>query len=149
MIALSEDTIKAGEAGAPVLVGTPAVALSEKLAGVLASNHFSFYLLNARYTNYEAELIAMAGYPGRITIATNMAGRGTDIKPGGSLESHLPSFWKREDWLKGLTGEHLSGTERLKMPGKVIRLPEKSPSERVGRNWSGFLNLARSQEGSL
>ncbi|HXI37461.1 MAG TPA: preprotein translocase subunit SecA [Burkholderiales bacterium] len=66
--------------GQPVLIGTRSVAASEHLAGLLEGAGLAFQLLNARQDGQEAEIVARAGEPGRITVATNMAGRGTDIK---------------------------------------------------------------------
>jgi preprotein translocase subunit SecA len=67
-------------AGRPVLVGTRSVAASETLAGFLDEAHIPYRLLNARQDRDEAEIVAQAGEPGCVTVATNMAGRGTDIK---------------------------------------------------------------------
>jgi preprotein translocase subunit SecA len=67
-------------AGRPVLIGTRSVAASEQLASVFDAAGLPYQLLNARQDRNEAEIIARAGEPGRVTIATNMAGRGTDIK---------------------------------------------------------------------
>jgi len=66
--------------GQPVLIGTRSVGASEHLAGLLEEAGLAFQLLNARQDGQEAEIVARAGEPGRITVATNMAGRGTDIK---------------------------------------------------------------------
>ena len=71
---------KLREAGRPVLVGTRSVAASEELARLLEEAQVPFRLLNARQDRDEAEIVALAGDPGCVTVATNMAGRGTDIK---------------------------------------------------------------------
>ena len=68
------------QAGQPILVGTRSVAASEKLASLLNGAGLNYQLLNARQDSQEAEIVSRAGEPGRITVATNMAGRGTDIK---------------------------------------------------------------------
>ncbi|MBR1734786.1 MAG: SEC-C domain-containing protein, partial [Alphaproteobacteria bacterium] len=73
----------------PVLVGTVSIEKSELLSSLLKKEGISHNVLNARYHDIEAEIIADAGKPGAITIATNMAGRGTDIKLGGNLEMRL------------------------------------------------------------
>jgi preprotein translocase subunit SecA len=70
------------EAGRPVLVGTRSVASSELLSAALTATGLDHVVLNARQDDEEAEIVARAGQPGKITVATNMAGRGTDIKLG-------------------------------------------------------------------
>lgn len=70
----------------PVLVGTGSIDNSEELDRLLKKHNLPHTVLNAKYHEQEAEIISQAGKPGAITIATNMAGRGTDIKLGGSLE---------------------------------------------------------------
>ncbi|WP_339045167.1 preprotein translocase subunit SecA [Candidatus Mesenet endosymbiont of Agriotes lineatus] len=70
----------------PVLVGTTSIEKSEKLSRLLTENLLKHSVLNARYHEQEAHIIAQAGMPGKITIATNMAGRGTDIQLGGSAK---------------------------------------------------------------
>ncbi|MGX9891687.1 preprotein translocase subunit SecA [Wolbachia endosymbiont of Protocalliphora sialia] len=70
----------------PVLVGTVSIENSEKLSALLQSYSLKHSVLNARYHEQEAYIIAQAGVPGSITIATNMAGRGTDIQLGGNVE---------------------------------------------------------------
>jgi preprotein translocase subunit SecA len=78
--AVVERISKLREAGRPVLVGTRSVAASEALARLLEQAQVPFRLLNARQDRDEAEIVALAGDPGCVTVATNMAGRGTDIK---------------------------------------------------------------------
>lgn len=63
-----------------MLIGTPSVGASERLSEVLTRKQIPFQILNARFHEEEAAIVAQAGQPGRVTIATNMAGRGTDIK---------------------------------------------------------------------
>ncbi|WP_108784363.1 preprotein translocase subunit SecA [Wolbachia endosymbiont of Bemisia tabaci] len=70
----------------PVLVGTVSIENSEKLSDLLKSHSLKHSVLNARYHEQEAYIIAQAGIPGSITVATNMAGRGTDIQLGGNVE---------------------------------------------------------------
>jgi preprotein translocase subunit SecA len=92
--------------GRPILIGTRSVEASEKLAAHLAERELDFRVLNAIRHKEEAEIVAMAGEKGRITIATNMAGRGTDIKLGPGVS--------------GLGGLHVLATERHES-GRVDR----------------------------
>ena len=73
----------------PVLVGTASIEVSEYLSDLLSKAKISHEVLNAKQHEREAEIIAQAGMPGAVTIATNMAGRGTDVVLGGNLESEL------------------------------------------------------------
>ena len=75
--------------GQPVLVGTISIEKSESLSKVLTSKNIKHQVLNARFHEEEAKIIAQAGVPGAVTIATNMAGRGTDIQLGGNLEMRI------------------------------------------------------------
>ena len=77
------------ERGQPVLVGTVTIEKSEALSAVLKKRKIPHNVLNARFHAEEARIIAEAGVPGAVTIATNMAGRGTDIQLGGNLEMRL------------------------------------------------------------
>jgi len=77
------------ERGQPVLVGTVSIDKSEALSEVLKSRKIEHQVLNARFHAEEAKIIAQAGVPGAVTIATNMAGRGTDIQLGGNLDMRL------------------------------------------------------------
>ena len=84
--ALIEEARKVGQ---PVLVGTTSIEKSETISELLKKKQVPHAVLNARFHEQEAEIVAQAGAPGAITIATNMAGRGTDIKLGGNLEMRL------------------------------------------------------------
>ena len=84
--AVVEDIIESHEKGQPVLVGTISIETSEMLSGILKKNGIKHNVLNAKYHEKEAEIIAQAGKYGAVTISTNMAGRGTDIKLGGNPE---------------------------------------------------------------
>lgn len=75
--------------GQPMLVGTVSIEKSEKLSAFLKEQGIDHQVLNARYHDQEATIIAQAGVPGAVTIATNMAGRGTDIQLGGNLEMRI------------------------------------------------------------
>jgi preprotein translocase subunit SecA len=77
------------ERGQPVLVGTTSIEKSEIISNLLTKKKIKHSVLNARFHEQEATIVAQAGAPGAITIATNMAGRGTDIKLGGNLEMRL------------------------------------------------------------
>ncbi|MCX7016215.1 MAG: SEC-C metal-binding domain-containing protein [Candidatus Sumerlaeota bacterium] len=93
----------------PILVGTVSVEVSETLSRMLRRKAISHNVLNAKYHQKEAEIVSYAGQPGQVTIATNMAGRGTDIKLGpGVTESRHCEIYKT-DWPAGL---QIVGTER-------------------------------------
>jgi preprotein translocase subunit SecA len=113
--------------GQPVLVGTTSVETSEFLSGLLDKVKIKHQILNAKQHEREAKVIADAGLPGTVTIATNMAGRGTDIVLGGNLEVQLKEIsedqteqrqalteeWKqRHDKVIEAGGLHIIGTER-------------------------------------
>ena len=80
---------EARKVGQPVLVGTTSIEKSETISELLKKKRVPHAVLNARFHEQEAEIVAQAGAPGAVTIATNMAGRGTDIKLGGNLEMRL------------------------------------------------------------
>nr|CAA9352540.1 MAG: Protein translocase subunit SecA [uncultured Nocardioidaceae bacterium] len=84
--AVADDIADRHEAGQPVLVGTVSVEKSELLAGLLRKRGIPHEVLNAKQHEREASIVAMAGHKGAVTVATNMAGRGTDIMLGGSPE---------------------------------------------------------------
>ncbi|HEX3732817.1 MAG TPA: SEC-C metal-binding domain-containing protein, partial [Mycobacteriales bacterium] len=84
--AVVDDIVERNGAGQPVLVGTTSVQKSEELSGLLLRRGIKHEVLNAKNHLQEAEIIAQAGRPGAVTVATNMAGRGTDIMLGGNAE---------------------------------------------------------------
>jgi len=112
----------------PVLVGTTSIETSEMLSDLLKKEGIPHEVLNAKQHEREAHIVAQAGRPGAVTIATNMAGRGTDIVLGGSLETELHALpegtpesekdriradWqKRHDEVLAAGGLHIIGTER-------------------------------------
>ena len=87
--AIVEDIEAASKKGQPMLVGTVSIEKSEALSRFLTERNVEHRVLNARYHEEEASIVAQAGVPGAVTIATNMAGRGTDIQLGGNLEMIL------------------------------------------------------------
>ncbi len=87
--AIVQHVLECRERQQPVLVGTVSIEKSEALAAQFKKHKIPHNVLNARYHEQEAHIIAQAGRPGAVTIATNMAGRGTDIQLGGNLEMRL------------------------------------------------------------
>ncbi len=96
--AIAEEILEVNQEGRPVLVGTTSIEKSELLSGMLSRRGISHEVLNAKQHEREADIVASAGQPGRVTISTNMAGRGTDIVLGPGVAK------------KG--GLHVLGTER-------------------------------------
>ena len=97
----------------PVLVGTTSIEVSEKLSDTLKRRGISHQVLNAKQHEKEASIVAQAGRLGAVTVATNMAGRGTDIVLGGSPEGRDPDEWQEEhDKVVELGGLFILGTER-------------------------------------
>ncbi len=90
--AVTADIRECHERGQPVLVGTTSIENSELIASLLAKAQLPHQVLNAKQHAREAEIVAQAGRPGVITIATNMAGRGTDIVLGGSVENQIKAL---------------------------------------------------------
>ncbi|MDA9643109.1 preprotein translocase subunit SecA [bacterium] len=105
--AIIETVIECNKKGQPVLVGTTSIERSEYLSKLLKNKKIEHSVLNAKYHEKEAEIIAQAGNFGKVTIATNMAGRGTDIQLGGANNSN-------EDKIKTIDagGLYVIGTER-------------------------------------
>jgi preprotein translocase subunit SecA len=114
--AIVDETKRLHELGYPVLVGTASVEASETLARLFARAGLKHNVLNAKYHQREAEIVAGAGQPGAITIATNMAGRGTDIKLGAGITDAKPSTVTdldgKEREVSEIGGLHIIGSER-------------------------------------
>ena len=104
--AVVQDIIESNKKGQPVLVGTISIETSEMLSGVLRRHGIKHNVLNAKYHEKEAEIVAQAGKFGAVTISTNMAGRGTDIMLGGN-----PEFLAKQEMRKqGLPEELVSAS---------------------------------------
>ena len=117
--AISKKIIDCNKKGQPVLVGTTSIEKSEKISNFLNEKKISHNVLNAKHHEQEAKIIAEAGKIGAVTIATNMAGRGTDIKLGGNKDffeegkiNNINEFKKNELEVKNLGGLYIIGTER-------------------------------------
>lgn len=125
--AIVEDIKEATEAKRPVLVGTASIETSEYLSAFLKKQKIDHKVLNAKFHAQEADIIAQAGRPGALTIATNMAGRGTDIVLGGNWQAEVDALDNpteeqiakiKSDWearsqaVKESGGLHIIGTER-------------------------------------
>jgi preprotein translocase subunit SecA len=95
--ALSDDIVERHERGQPILVGTVSIEKSERLAATLKRQGIKFEVLNAKQHEREAHIIAQAGMPGAITVATNMAGRGVDIALGGNAEEMAKAVMARSE----------------------------------------------------
>jgi preprotein translocase subunit SecA len=126
--AIVEDIRDGVTRGQPALVGTASIETSELISGLLQKENIEHKVLNAKHHEQEAHIVAQAGRPGAVTIATNMAGRGTDIVLGGNLEVELEALGEnpdpevveklRSEWKKihqkvlDAGGLHVIGTER-------------------------------------
>ncbi len=125
--AIIEDIRDRTAAGQPVLVGTISIEKSEVVSNELTKAGIKHNVLNAKFHAKEADIVAQAGYPGAVTIATNMAGRGTDIMLGGSWQAEVAELenptpeqiaqikadWQvRHDAVLAAGGLHIIGTER-------------------------------------
>ena len=111
--AVADEVEEMHELGRPVLVGTVSIENSEYLSELLKRRGVQHQVLNAKFHEKEAAIVAQAGHKDAVTIATNMAGRGTDIILGGNPEGRSVEEWQGEhDDVLALGGLHIIGTER-------------------------------------
>ena len=107
--AVIDEIVRCHEKGQPVLVGTISIEKSELLSAMLRRRKIEHQVLNAKYHEKEAQIVAQAGQYGAVTIATNMAGRGTDIMLGGNAE-----FLAKAELVKeGFDDEQIYESNRL------------------------------------
>jgi len=132
--AVADEIEKLHESGQPVLVGTTSIEKSEKLSEILEKKRVKHHVLNAKFHEREAEIVAQAGQHGRVTIATNMAGRGTDILLGGN-----PEFVTKRDLVKKGLARAVSAAEGAINPTAAIGMfrfyYEGQEFETTQENW--------------
>ena len=128
----------------PILVGTTSIEKSDALSALLKKDKIPHNVLNARYHEQEAYIIAQAGAPAAVTIATNMAGRGTDIQLGGNLEMLLTdelgadqSQWQRER-IEAIQNRHAKDKEEaIRQGGLFVLGTERHESRRIDNQLRG------------
>ncbi|AOP70441.1 Protein translocase subunit SecA [bacterium AB1] len=131
----------------PILVGTSNINESEAISNILKEHNITHHVLNAKHMLQEAEIIEQAGEPGQITIATNMAGRGTDIKLGGNPNAN---YMKKIKDIENITEEHkLKIKEQIfaeheekrniayKAGGLLVIITQRQENRRVDRQFKG------------
>jgi preprotein translocase subunit SecA len=143
--AIVEEINECKAKGQPMLVGTVSIEKSEKLSAFLKERDIEHKVLNARYHDQEASIIAQAGVPGAVTIATNMAGRGTDIQLGGNFDMRLEQETpegeteaqkaKREEKLKEELG--VLKQQALDAGGLYVMGTERHESRRIDNQLRG------------
>jgi preprotein translocase subunit SecA len=147
--AIIDEVTECHERGQPVLVGTISVETSELLSRMLTRLHIPHNVLNAKNHEREADIVARAGQKGAVTIATNMAGRGTDIKLGEEVvwvpRETILSQTRLEDKIEGKTGSPLPGTAGKTLRALLLEKPcglyvmgsERHESRRIDRQLRG------------
>ena len=136
---------EASQRGQPVLVGTVSIEKSERLSGFLRAEGVEHSVLNARFHEQEAHIVAQAGRLGAVTIATNMAGRGTDIQLGGNVEFRiedelkgLPEGPERDARIAEIRSEVMAERERVREAGGLFVLgTERHESRRIDNQLRG------------
>ena len=125
--------------GQPVLVGTASIEASEVLSTLLKKKKIKNNVLNAKQHEKEAAIIAMAGYPGAVTIATNMAGRGTDIILGGNLEVEIAQLEDpTQEYIAQIKAEWAKRNEAVKNAGGLCIIgSERHDSRRIDNQLRG------------
>ncbi|WP_428628396.1 preprotein translocase subunit SecA [Sphingopyxis sp.] len=143
--AIAKTIREANDRGQPVLVGTVSIEKSELLSSYLEKEGVPHSVLNARFHESEAHIVAQAGRTGAVTIATNMAGRGTDIKLGGNEEFRIddelkdvPEGPEREAGIARITAEVAAEREAVKASGGLFVLAtERHESRRIDNQLRG------------
>ncbi len=144
--AVAETIKEASEKRQPILVGTTSIEKSEQLAELLRQDGVTdFEVLNARHHEREASIVAQAGKPGAITIATNMAGRGTDIQLGGNVDMRIdeelgdvPDGPEREKRVAEITAEVAElKKQALDAGGLMVLATERHESRRIDNQLRG------------
>ena len=150
--AVADDITERNQKGQPILVGTVSIEKSERLATTLKKRGIAFEVLNAKQHEREAHIIAQAGKPGAVTVATNMAGRGVDIKLGGNPEELAVAELRRrevtpqdpsyDEMLAKVTAEFALETERdrqavLDAGGLYVLGTERHESRRIDNQLRG------------
>jgi preprotein translocase subunit SecA len=142
--AIVKEIKKANERGQPVLVGTTSIEKSEFLSGLLKKEGVPHNVLNARQHEKEAQIVAEAGVPGAVTIATNMAGRGTDIQLGGNVELKVLEALEADpqahpDELRAkIEAEHATAKQKvLEAGGLFVLATERHESRRIDNQLRG------------
>ena len=124
----------------PILIGTVSIEKSEKLSQILKKKNVDYKILNAKYHEQEAYVIAQAGKPGAVTIATNMAGRGTDIQLGGNLDMQIKELKiENEEKKKNLLKKKIENSKKtvIASGGLFVLATERHESRRIDNQLRG------------